>query len=198
MTTSFNSMLQDVHNCTLCLDELPHGVRPVLKIHPDAKILIAGQAPGRIVHETGIPFNDKSGERLRQWMGVSEEEFYESHEIAILPMSFCYPGTGKSGDLPPCKKCAPHWREALLKLMPKIELTLVIGIYAQKWHLKDEMKTNLTETVKAWQDYAPELLPMPHPSPRNFHWMKKNPWFEQEIVPHLQDRIKKIIKKSNH
>ena len=184
---------EDVRRCDLCAPHLPLGPHPVFQIHPAAKILIAGQAPGRKVHETGIPFNDPSGDRLREWMGVDRDTFYDPQKIAILPMGFCYPGTGKSGDLPPRLECADKWRKELLKTMPDIRLTLVIGQYAQKWHLGDRQKATLTETVKSWQEYWPELLPLPHPSPRNNLWLKKNPWFEVEILPSLRSTISSLL-----
>ncbi|MGB5290542.1 MAG: uracil-DNA glycosylase family protein, partial [Lysobacterales bacterium] len=144
-----------------------------------------GQAPGRRVHETGVPFDDASGDRLRDWLGVTREVFYDSRKIAILPMGFCYPGTGKSGDLPPRPECAATWRQPLLEYLPDIQLTLVIGQYAQKWHLPG-LKKNLTETVRAWQEYGKGVIPLPHPSPRNNIWLKKNPWFIETLRPHLQ------------
>ena len=182
-----------VKGCTICSPHLPLGPRPVFQIHPKAKILIAGQAPGSKVHATGIPFDDPSGDRLRDWMGVDKETFYNREKIAILPMGFCYPGTGKSGDLPPRKECADKWRETLLDLMPNIQLTLVIGQYALDWHLKDQKKKNLTETVKAWKEYWPENLPLPHPSPRNNIWLKKNEWFEIDVLPKLKTTIRKAL-----
>ena len=183
----------EVKGCTICSPHLPLGPRPVFQIHPKAKILIAGQAPGSKVHATGIPFDDPSGDRLRDWMGVDKETFYNPEKIAILPMGFCYPGTGKSGDLPPRKECADKWRETLLALMPNIQLTLVIGQYALDWHLKDQKKKNLTETVKAWKEYWPENLPLPHPSPRNNIWLKKNEWFEIDVLPKLKTTIRKAL-----
>ena len=183
-----------VKGCTICSPHLPLGPRPVFQIHPKAKILIAGQAPGSKVHATGIPFDDPSGDRLRDWMGVDKETFYNRQKIAILPMGFCYPGTGKSGDLPPRKECADKWRETLLALMPSIQLTLVIGQYALDWHLKDQKKKNLTETAKAWKEYWPENLPLPHPSPRNNIWLKKNEWFEIDVLPKLKTTIRKALK----
>lgn len=170
------------------------GPNPVFQVDPKAKILIVGQAPGKRVHETSIPFNDPSGDRLREWMGVDKDIFYDAGRIAILPMGFCYPGTGKSGDLPPRKECAQAWREKLLASMPNIQLTLIIGQYAMDWHLKDQKKKTLTETVQAWREYWPERLPLPHPSPRNNLWLKKNPWFEEVVIPKLQIQISKIIK----
>lgn len=185
---SFRSLIASVRACTLCIDKLEAGVRPVLQAHPDARVLIAGQAPGSKVHATGVPFDDPSGNRLRDWMGVDREAFYDDTQIAILPMGFCYPGKGKSGDLPPQPICAQTWRESLLKALPNISLVLVIGQYAQAWHLP-EQKPTLTETVRAWSSYGPGLLPLPHPSPRNNIWLKKNPWFEQDVVPELKRRV---------
>ncbi|QUM76273.1 uracil-DNA glycosylase family protein [Moritella sp. 24] len=186
-------IVSDVRKCTLCESELPMGARPVLQVDTEAKILIAGQAPGIRVHESGIPFTDPSGNRLRQWMGIDNDTFYDASKIAILPMGFCYPGTGKSGDLPPRPECARTWRTEILAAMPNIELILVIGIYAQKWHMSDVKQKNLTETVKNWRDYWPELLPLPHPSPRNNIWLKKNPWFEDDVIPHLQERVASLV-----
>ncbi len=191
---SFITLLAEVRRCTLCSAHLPLGPRPVLQAHPQARILIAAQAPGRKVHETGIPFTDASGERLRTWMGVDTETFYDRKRIAILPMGFCYPGTGKSGDLPPRSECAPAWRERLLSEMPHIRLTLVIGSYAQAWHLPDA-PSSLTATVRAWQRWGLEVLPLPHPSPRNNLWLRRNPWFEQEVLPVLQKRIADLLDK---
>ena len=161
-----------------------------------ASILIVGQAPGRKVHETGIPFNDPSGDRLRDWMGIDKAIFYDARQIALLPMGFCYPGTGKSGDLPPRPECAEAWREKLLAGLPKVQLTLVIGQYAHKYHLGERQSKTLTETVKAWREFSPEgLLPLPHPSPRNNIWLKKNEWFEKDVLPALKAQVKKLIKK---
>ena len=187
------AILESVKACNECSADLPLEPRPVLQIHPDAKILIAGQAPGLKVHKTGVPFDDQSGDRLRNWMGIDKAVFYDPSKIAILPMGFCYPGTGKSGDLPPQKECAIKWRQQLLALMPKIEMTLVIGQYALNWHLADSKKKNLTETVKAWQEYWPTNLPLPHPSPRNNIWLKKNAWFEQEVLPHLKIKVNNVL-----
>ena len=186
-------IVSDVRKCTLCEPDLPLGARPVLQVDDQAKILIAGQAPGIRVHKSGIPFTDPSGDRLRQWMGVDKDTFYDATKIAILPMGFCYPGTGKSGDLPPRPECAKTWRAEILAAMPNIELILVIGIYAQKWHMGDVKQKNLTETVKNWRDYWPERLPLPHPRPGNNIWLKKNPWFEQEVIPHLQARVAQLM-----
>lgn len=186
-------LINEVKVCTICAEHLPLGPRPVFQMHPKARILIAGQAPGMRVHETGIPFNDPSGDRLRAWMGIERDAFYDAEKIAILPMGFCYPGTGTSGDLPPRPECAEHWRKKLLGQLPNIELTLIIGRYAQDWHLGDHQKENLTETVRAWSEYWPKILVLPHPSPRNNIWLKKNPWFEKEVIQELKKRVATIV-----
>jgi uracil-DNA glycosylase len=192
MSREFSQLLESVRDCRLCEKFLPLGPRPVLQVDPRAKILIAGQAPGRRVHESGIPFDDASGARLRDWLGVSSEVFYDPTRFAILPMGFCYPGTGKSGDLPPRPECAEAWRERLLTGLRQVELTLVIGQYAQRWHLS-KTKKNLTETVRAWQDYGPGIIPLPHPSPRNNIWLKKNPWFSESLLPALKSRTQEAL-----
>jgi uracil-DNA glycosylase len=186
------ALLQQVRRCRLCEPELPLGARPVLQCAPNARILIAAQAPGNKVHASGIPFDDASGERLRRWMGIDRQQFYEPASIAILPMGFCYPGSGKSGDLPPRPECAATWRRQLLDRLPHIELTLVLGRYAQKWHL-DSRKLSLTERVKDWRAGLPEMLPLPHPSPRNSRWLRQNPWFESEVLPELQARVSRLL-----
>jgi len=190
------SLLADVRNCTVCAKHLPDGPRPVVQLHGKASILIAGQAPGRKVHESGIPFDDASGNRLRQWLGMSKEIFYDPQKVAILPMGFCYPGTGKSGDLPPRPECAPEWRDTLLKRLKKLQLTLVIGQYAQNYHLP-ECRGTLTEIVRDWKSHWPAVVPLPHPSPRNNRWLKTNPWFEEELVPVLQARVKDLLDESD-
>ncbi|WP_309043194.1 uracil-DNA glycosylase family protein [Marinobacter sediminicola] len=189
---SFDELVQQVRACTLCADFLPLGPRPVVQLSPESRILVVGQAPGTRVHETGVPFNDPSGDRLRQWMGITREDFYDDRKLAILPMGFCYPGTGKSGDLPPRPECAPAWRSALLERLPNIALTLVIGQYAHAWHLPGAKKS-VTENVRNWRDFWPEKLPMPHPSPRNNLWLRRNPWYESEVIPELQERIAKLL-----
>ena len=188
----FRQLIESVRKCRLCEKSLPMGPRPVLQVDPQARILIAGQAPGRRVHESGIPFDDPSGDRLREWLGVSKATFYDSAQIAILPMGFCYPGTGTSGDLPPRPECEPAWRSRLIQELGAVRLTVVIGMYAQKWHLPDTRK-NLTETVRAWRDYAPTVIPLPHPSPRNNIWLKKNPWFSEELLPVLHERVRQVL-----
>jgi uracil-DNA glycosylase len=192
IVSSLQTLLREVRACTLCADQLAHGVRPVLHIDRRARMLIAGQAPGARVHETGVPFDDPSGDRLREWMGIDRTVFYDAAQVAILPMAFCYPGKGKSGDLAPMPVCAQTWREKLLSGLPNIELTLVIGQYAQGWHL-DELKPNLTETVKSWREYGESVLPLPHPSPRNNIWLKKNAWFETEVLPTLKQRVTRAL-----
>ncbi|MEZ4668002.1 MAG: uracil-DNA glycosylase family protein [Anaerolineae bacterium] len=189
----FQQLLKEVRACTLCAAHLPLGPRPVVQLHPNAKILIVSQAPGRKVHETGIPFNDPSGDRLRDWMGIDRNTFYDSEKIGILPMGFCFPGTGKSGDLPPRPECAPAWQARILSQLPHVKLMLVIGKYAQNWHLGTRQKPTLTETVQNWRDYWPSQLPMPHPSPRNKLWLVKNPWFEQDVIPVMRQRIASIL-----
>lgn len=192
---NFDRLMQQVAQCRLCEAHLPLGARPVLQADPRARILIAGQAPGRKVHDTGIPFNDASGDRLREWMGVTREQFYDPALIAILPMGFCYPGSysgkGRSGDLPPRPECAPAWREQLLAQLPRIEMTLVLGTYAQAYHFGG--KGSVTDRVADWRRYWPDRVALPHPSPRNNLWLRRNPWFEAELLPRLQSRIREIL-----
>ena len=190
--TRFRALLAEVQGCQLCAEHLPLGPRPVLQIDPRARLLIAGQAPGRRVHESGVPFEDASGDRLRDWLGMSKEVFYDASRVAILPMGFCYPGTGRSGDLPPRPECAEAWRRRLLAWLPGLELTLVIGHYAQEYHLGATQKASLTETVRAWREFWPALLPIPHPSPRNNIWLRKNPWFESDVLPCLRKRMRAL------
>ena len=190
---NFAELMAEVRQCRLCEKSLPAGPRPVLQLDPGAKILIAGQAPGRRVHETGVPFDDPSGDRLREWLGLTTEVFYDPAIVAILPMGFCYPGTGKSGDLPPRPECADAWREQLLQQLRNLQLTVVIGQYAQKWHLP-EKKKNLTETVRAWKSYGGDIFPLPHPSPRNNIWLKRNPWFAESLLPDLKKAVQEALK----
>jgi uracil-DNA glycosylase len=191
--TTVTSLLEDVRACTLCAKQLPLGPRPVLQFHPHARILVAGQAPGSKVHASGVPFADASGDRLREWLGISEETFYDARRVAILPMGFCYPGTGKSGDLPPRPECATAWRDPLMQRLTKLKLTLVIGQYAQTYHLPDA-DGSLTDTVLAWREHWPRVVPLPHPSPRNNIWLRRNPWFEKELLPRLRSRVKAALK----
>ena len=192
---TLSSLLAEVRACDICAIHLPHGPRPVLQADKGARILIAGQAPGRKVHNSGIPFDDQSGDRLREWMGIGRDVFYDPAKLAILPMGFCYPGTGRSGDLPPRPECAPQWRRRLLELLPDIKLTLVIGKFAQEHHLHDNLHSSLTATVSAWREFWPQTLPLPHPSPRNNSWLSKNQWFEMEVLPELRRSVKDILSK---
>ncbi len=189
---SSQALLKEVHDCSICAEHLPLGPRPIVQLHPAARILIAGQAPGRKVHESGVPFDDASGDRLREWLGVSREVFYNPKQLAILPMGFCFPGTGKSGDLPPRPECAPAWRDKLLSELNALKLTLVIGQYAQAYHLPKAAR-RVTATVQAWRDHWPSVMPLPHPSPRNNIWLRKNPWFERELLPQLQARVAQVL-----
>jgi len=183
-----NQLLHKIGQCRVCEAHLPLGPRPVVQASSQSRILIIGQAPGTQVHETGIPWNDASGDELRRWLNMDRDLFYNPAVIAIAPMGFCYPGRGRSGDLPPRPECAPLWHQPLLKLMPKIELTLLIGQYAQKYYLKNKPKT-LTETVRNRHDYLPDYFPLPHPSPRNRYWRMQNPWFEEKVIPELRERV---------
>jgi uracil-DNA glycosylase family 4 len=186
-------LLADIRACTACAEYLPLGPRPVVVADTAAKILIIGQAPGTRVHKTGIPWNDPSGDRLRQWLGMDREQFYADPRLAIMPMGFCYPGKAKSGDLAPRKECAPLWHERLLAHMPKVELVLLIGHYAQAYYLRDNFST-LTERV-AQHPPNHRFFPLPHPSPRNQLWLKRNPWFDSEVVPRLRARVHRILEK---
>lgn len=187
-----DALAEDIRGCQICAD-LPLGPRPLFKIDSRAKILIAGQAPGRRTHGKGIPFDDPSGERLRDWMGVDRDVFYDDPRIAILPMGLCYPGTGKSGDLPPRSECAPAWRLQAMRVMDKIDLTMVIGRYAIDWHMPDAKGVSITSLAQKWQDQWPDKLVLPHPSPRNNRWLKQNPWFQEDVVPALRNRVAEIL-----
>jgi uracil-DNA glycosylase len=188
-------LLAKIKKCTECEKHLAHGVHPVVAASIKSKVIIIGQAPGRIVHNTGIPWNDKSGDNLRSWMGVDKTTFYDEHLFALMPMGFCYPGTGKTGDLAPRPECAPLWHTQLLTLMKEKSLILLIGQYAQNYYLGNRCQNTLTETVKQFKTYLPEYLPLPHPSPRNNIWQAKNKWFETEVLPLLKSRIKNAIKR---
>ena len=186
-------LLVEIRSCDVCRKQLPHGPRPVVIAHPDARLLIIGQAPGRRVHASGVAWDDPSGDRLRDWLGLDKQRFYDKR-IAVVPMGFCYPGTGRSGDLPPRKECSELWHEPLLDGLPNLKLTLLLSRYAQVYYLGDRMKANLTQTVQSWREYVPRYLPMPHPSPRNNLWLKKNRWFEQEVVPYLRRRVGRLLR----
>jgi len=184
-------LLDTISQCTAC-DHLPLGPRPLLQASSSARILIAGQAPGRRTHAQGIPFDDLSGDRLREWLGVDRQTFYDSQVFAIVPMAFCYPGAGSSGDLPPPPRCARLWRQKVLERIPGIELTVLVGLHAQKWHLGKENGKSLSATVSDWKTFWPRVMPLPHPSPRNMGWLKKHPWVEIEMLPALQRRVRRL------
>ncbi|WP_038178787.1 uracil-DNA glycosylase family protein [Vibrio rhizosphaerae] len=188
------TLLQQISQCRLCEPELPLGANPVIRAHRDARILIIGQAPGVRVHQTSIPWNDPSGDRLRTWLDIDRDTFYDAQKIAIMPMGLCYPGKGRSGDLPPRKECAPQWHQHVLDELPNIALTLLIGQYAQNYYLSNKPKT-LTETVRNWSHWLPDMVPLPHPSPRNTLWLKKHPWFENDVVPFIREQVHTLLKK---
>jgi len=191
---SLDRILEDIAACRACAGELPHEPRPVVRVFPETRLLICGQAPGRRVHESGMPFTDPSGDRLRQWMGVDYNRFYADRRIGVAAMAFCFPGTNpKGGDYPPPPRCAQLWRPRLLSALPEMELTLLVGGYAQAWALGSDAKANMTETVRAWREYLPRYLPLPHPSWRNTAWLKRNPWFEDEVTPWLRAKVAAIL-----
>ncbi len=190
---SLDTLLTEIRACRLCEAHLPLGPRPVLRAAISAKLLVVGQAPGTRVHESGVPWNDSSGIRLRHWLGIDREHFYDEQQIAIVPMGFCYPGSGSAGDLPPRPECSATWHPRLLPLLPNIQLTLLIGHYAQAYFLQDRRQKTLTDTVRQWQSYLPRFLPLPHPSPRNQLWLKNNPWFETELVPVLRGEVRSLL-----
>ncbi|ANJ66015.1 hypothetical protein A9404_00220 [Halothiobacillus diazotrophicus] len=191
---NLEELLTEIRDCRLCAPHLPLGPRPVLQAAELAKILIVGQAPGTRVHKTGLPFNDPSGDRLRTWLGIDRSQFYDPTAMAIVPMGFCYPGTGKSGDLPPRPECADTWRAPLLARLPNIRLTVVIGRYAIAYHLPDYGRNPGVSTVVAdWQKHWPDIIPLPHPSPRNNRWLKQHDWFERDVIPALQKRVADIL-----
>lgn len=192
---NLESLLTAVRRCRACEAHLPLGPRPVLRASETARILVVGQAPGARVHTTGIPWDDPSGDRLRAWMSVGTDVFYDPSRVAIIPMGYCYPGRGKGGDLPPRRECASLWLGQLLAHLTRIELTLLIGRYAQRHFLGGLRRPSLADTVRAWQDYAPQYLPLPHPSPRNQPWFKRHPWFEQQLLPVLRERIAALVER---
>ncbi len=189
-------LLKDARACRVCEAHLPLGPRPVLRAAADARLLIIGQAPGTRVHESGIPWNDKSGNRLRDWLDLDNDSFYDERRVAIIPMGFCYPGRdARGGDKPPRPECAPLWHPPVIAALPKIALTLLVGQYAQARYLGKERKATLTQTVRAWRDYRPAFLPLPHPSWRNTAWLKKNPWFEEALLPVLRRQVAAVMKR---
>ncbi len=191
---SLARVVAEAKACRLCEAHLPLGPKPVFLVGKKARLLIVGQAPGRRVHETGIPWNDPSGDNLRAWLALDRESFYDTSRIAILPAGLCYPGTGNGGDLPPRPECAPLWHPRFRAALPHIRLTLLVGQYAQAHYLGDRRKPTLAQTVRAWRDYAPDFLPLPHPSPRNKRWLKTNSWFEREVIPELRWRVGKVLR----
>ncbi|MGH1351718.1 MAG: uracil-DNA glycosylase family protein [Methyloligellaceae bacterium] len=201
---TFSQLLSEIRNCRICVEQpdrapLPHKPRPVIRANPSAVICICGQAPGTRVHNSGKPFTDPSGDRLREWMGIDKETFYDEKRIAIVPMGFCFPGLNeKGGDLPPRKECSQQWHTRVFSQLKNIKLILLVGQYAQRWHLKNECRSNLTETVRAWREYnlldaTPRFLPLPHPSWRNNSWLKKNIWFENEVIPFLRKEVQNLL-----
>ncbi|MDT8409203.1 MAG: uracil-DNA glycosylase family protein [Wenzhouxiangellaceae bacterium] len=197
MDEKTQALLQSLRSCRHCAQQLPHEPRPVLQFDPGARILIAAQAPGRKVHRSGIPFDDASGERLRDWLGLAPETFYDAGTVAILPMAFCYPGAAVSGDRPPMPDCAPLWRNSLLNRLNKLQLTLLVGRHAQLWHLQQAGRS-LTECVSNWRQCEPGVIPTPHPSPRNNPWLKRNSWFERDLVPILRARVTEALDAPGH
>lgn len=193
MHDPFARLLEDIRACRLCADDLPLGPRPVVQADPASRLMIIGQAPGRKVHESGTPWNDASGNRLRDWLGLTAAQFYDPAKVALMPMGFCYPGRGKSGDNPPRRECAPRWHSQLNAALPHIGLTILVGQYAQAYYLAGRRKETLGETVKAWREYlALNWLPLPHPSPRNQPWLVKNSWFEQDLIPEVQAAVRAL------
>ncbi len=187
------NLLQEIRCCTACLQHLPHGARPIVAASYKSRLVIVGQAPGKLVHASGIPWDDKSGDNLRNWLGIDRTLFYDADAIALIPMGFCYPGTGTHGDLPPRPECAPLWHQKLLDHLPESRLTLLVGQYAQNYYLGNRGKNNLTETVLHFREYLPQYFLLPHPSPRNNIWQAKNKWFREEVLPELRKRVADCI-----
>jgi uracil-DNA glycosylase len=191
---SLDAVLAEIRDCRACAGELPHTPRPVVRVSPDTRLLICGQAPGRRVHESGLPFDDPSGDRLRDWMGVDRQTFYGHPVFGVAAMAFCFPGTDpKGGDYPPPRRCAALWRPRLLAQLPRVELTLLVGAHAQAWALGPSAPRRMTETVRAWREFLPRYLPLPHPSWRNTAWLRRNPWFEAEVVPYLRGEVSRFL-----
>lgn len=187
------NLLQDIRQCNICEAHLPFGSRPIVEASANSKIVLLSQAPGSVAHQSGIAWDDAGGKRLRDWLDVSEDTFYNPENFAIMPMGFCYPGKGKSGDLPPRPECAPEWHELMWRQFKHVELIILIGMYSQNYYLKNKERRTLTENVADFKNYLPKYLPLPHPSPRNRFWLTKNPWFEADVLPFLQNHIKQIL-----
>lgn len=194
MTAELDHLLRDIRACRICEGQLALGPRPVLRAGAEARLMIVGQAPGAKVHASGVPWDDASGRRLREWLGIDAGTFYDESQVAIVPMGFCYPGKAGSGDAPPRPECRATWHPRLLPLLPKVELTLLIGQYAQAYFLGARRKGSLTATMRAWREYLPSQLPLPHPSPRNVAWFKANPWFEGEVLPTLREQVDELLR----
>lgn len=192
LTNGTDDLLKRIRGCAIC-DGLPLGPRPIVQFSPNSKLLIVGQAPGRITHNKGVPFDDPSGNRLRDWLGLGREAFYDDQKLAIVPMGFCFPGTGKGGDLAPRAECATAWRGQILQRLASVELTLIIGRYAIDWHQPDQSARSVTDAVRDWRNLWPSKLILPHPSPRNNRWLKQNPWFDAEVIPALQARVAQML-----
>jgi uracil-DNA glycosylase len=185
--------LGEIRSCAACAAFLPHGVRPIVQAGEEAGILVVGQAPGSKVHASGVPWDDASGDRLRDWMGIDKSTFYDERRVALVPMGFCYPGRGKSGDLPPRRECAPLWHARLLALLPRLRLTLLVGAYAQTYYLGDRCGPDMIETVRRFSDHAPRFFPLPHPSWRSVIFARRNPWFETEVLPALKEAVRTAL-----
>lgn len=192
---NLEELLREARACRVCADYLPQEPKPILRVSASARLLIVGQAPGRRVQETGVPWNDPSGDRLRAWLGLTRELFYDEKQIAIIPSGLCYPGTGSHGDLPPRPECAPLWHPRFRAALSDLKLTLVIGGYAQAYYLGKRSKPSLAETVRAWREYLPNYFPLPHPSPRNQRWFQSHPWLEAEVLPELRRRVEAVLRK---
>lgn len=190
MTPHFETLVSQIHQCNLCQNTLPHIANPIIQAHPNSQLLIIGQAPGLKAHQSSTPWNDKSGERLRSWLNIQDSEFYNPELVSIIPMAFCYPGRGKTGDLPPSKTCAPKWHEQLLSQMVHVKLTLLIGSYAQNYY--QNKKQTMKERMMEWLTEPSSTIPLPHPSPRNNIWLKKNPWFTQDYLPEVNAKLSEL------
>ena len=191
---SHEALAREIEGCRLCAAHLPHGVRPVASFSPTARLLIIGQAPGSIVHQTGIPWDDRSGDRLREWTGLSRDQMYDQARVALVPMGFCYPGKASGGDKPPRPECAPQWHDRVLDVLPEDRLTLLVGTYAQSYYLPDARKLSMTERVRRFREFLPRFLPLPHPAWRSAIWMKQNPWFAEEVIPNLRQAVSHRIR----